>query len=81
MDEVLQSMKIQKLIYKGIFPQTFTLLNVLLAIPVGTTTVERSFSQMKLIKTRLKELSVQLQYSLAAEDFCEGTQGSVRKTA
>ena len=40
--------------YKGIFPQTFTLLNILLAMPVGTATVERSFSQMKMVKTRLR---------------------------
>ena len=29
------------------------LLDILLALPVGTATVERSFSQMKLIKTHL----------------------------
>ena len=30
------------------------LLNIMLTIPVGTATVERSFSQMKMIKTRLR---------------------------
>jgi len=40
--------------YTGIFVQTFKLLNIILALPVGTATVERSFSQMKMIKTRLR---------------------------
>ena len=53
MQEVLQSMKATEA-YKGIFPQTFILLDIILAIPVGTATVERSFSQMKMIKTRLR---------------------------
>ena len=30
------------------------LLNILLILPVGTATVERSFSDMKMIKTRLR---------------------------
>ncbi len=29
-------------------------MNILLAIPVSTATVERSFSQMKLVKNRLR---------------------------
>ena len=40
--------------YTDIFPEIFKLLNILLTLPVGTATVERSFSQMKLIKTRLR---------------------------
>ena len=40
--------------YSDIFTETFKLLNILLALPVGTATVERSFSQMKLVKTRLR---------------------------
>ena len=40
--------------YGGIFPETWKLLNITMALPVGTATVERSFSQMKLIKTRLR---------------------------
>ncbi len=40
--------------YRGIFPNTFTLLQILLVIPVGTATVERSFSDLKMIKTRLR---------------------------
>ena len=32
----------------------FTLLDILMAMPIGTVTVERSFSQMKLTKTRLR---------------------------
>ena len=40
--------------YVGIFPETYTLINIMLTLPVGTATVERSFSQMKMIKTRLR---------------------------
>ena len=40
--------------YEGIFPETWKLLNIMLALPVSTASVERSFSQMKLIKTRLR---------------------------
>ena len=36
------------------FPNISTLAKICLAIPVGTASVERSFSQMKLIKTRLR---------------------------
>lgn len=36
------------------FPNLSTLANVVLTIPVSTASVERSFSQMKLIKTRLR---------------------------
>ena len=39
--------------YGGIFPEMFKLINITLTLPVGTATVERSFSQMKMIKTRL----------------------------
>ena len=39
--------------FTGIFPETFKLLNIILALPVGTATVERSFSQLKWIKTKL----------------------------
>ena len=40
--------------YGGIFPEMFKLINIMLTLPVGTATVERSFSQMKIIKTRLR---------------------------
>ena len=40
--------------YGGIFPETWKLLNITMALPVGTAAVERSFNQMKLIKTRLR---------------------------
>ena len=39
--------------YGEIFPGTWKLLNIKMALPVGTATVDRSFSQMKLIKTLL----------------------------
>ena len=29
-------------------------MNILLSLPIGTASVERSFSQMKMIKTRLR---------------------------
>ena len=40
-------------IYATIFPKLFKLLDILLTLPVGTATVERFFSQMKIAKTRL----------------------------
>ena len=40
--------------YGGIFPEMFKLINIMLTLPVGTATVEWSFSQMKMIKTRLR---------------------------
>ena len=40
--------------YKDLFPEMFKLLDILLTLPVGTASVERSFSQMKLVKTRLR---------------------------
>ena len=40
--------------YRSIFPQTCKLVSILLTIPVGTATMERSFSHMKIIKNRLR---------------------------
>ena len=40
--------------YAVIFSETYCLINIMLTLPVGTATVERSFSQMKMIKTRLR---------------------------
>ena len=40
--------------YAALFPEIFKLIKILLALPVGTATVEHSFSQMKLIKSRLR---------------------------
>ena len=39
--------------YGGIFPEMFKLLNILPVLLIGTASVERSFSQTKLVKTRL----------------------------
>ena len=36
------------------FPNLHTIATLSMSIPVATATVERSFSQMKLIKTRLR---------------------------
>ena len=40
--------------YTGIFPETFKLLNIILVLPVGTASVERSVSYIMLIKTRIR---------------------------
>ena len=40
--------------YSTMFPNIFKLLNLLLTWPVGTATVERSFRQVKMVKTRLR---------------------------
>ncbi len=51
--EVLEELK-RSAAYTGIFSETFKLIDIMLSIPVGTATAERSFSEMKLIKTRLR---------------------------
>ena len=40
--------------YVYIFPETFKMMNIILVFPVGTASVERSFSHLKMIKTRLR---------------------------
>ena len=40
--------------YADIFPEIIKLLNILLVLPVGTASVKGSFSQIKLVKTRLR---------------------------
>ena len=47
----MQEIKVKN--YSVIFPEIFKIMNILLVIPVGTASVERSFSQMKMIETRL----------------------------
>ena len=39
---------------KTMFPNLNTLANICVTIPVGTASVERSFSHMKMIKTGLR---------------------------
>ena len=39
---------------QAMFPNQNTLANICLTIPAATVSVERSFSQMKMIKTRLR---------------------------
>ena len=40
--------------YTDIFPASFDLMNLILTLPVGTASVERTLSQMKMVKTRLR---------------------------
>lgn len=55
----------------AMFPNLNVLANICLSIPVGTASVERSFSQMKMIKTRLrnrlKETSLSFLMKIAIE--------------
>ena len=53
MQDILEEMMKSKT-YEGVFPETWKLLNIMMALPVSTATVERTFSQMKLIKTCLR---------------------------
>ena len=53
MQEILDEMN-KSHTYGVIFPEMWKLLNIAMALPVGTATVEHSFSQMKLIKTLLR---------------------------
>ena len=61
--------------YKCIFLLSFKILNIILSIPVGTATVGRSFSQIEMTKTRLRNrlsdvnLS-RLKLDLARTQFC-----------
>ena len=52
MQEILDEMN-KSHTYVVIFPETWKLVNIRIALLVGTATVECSFSQMKLIETRL----------------------------
>ena len=40
--------------YATVFPNIFKLLDILLTLTVGTATTERSFSLLKMVKTRLR---------------------------
>ena len=53
MQDILEEMMKSKT-YEGDFPERWKLLNIMTALPVSTATVERTFSQMKLIKTHLR---------------------------
>ena len=53
MQDILDKMETSQM-YEGIFSETWKLLNILMALPVGTTSVEQSFSKMKLLKSRLR---------------------------
>lgn len=39
--------------YRGVIPETVKLINIIMALPVGTSTAERSSSQTKLMETCL----------------------------
>ena len=53
LQDILISMEASEA-YRGIFLHTFKLFYILLSMPIGTATVERSFSEMKMIKTRIR---------------------------
>ena len=53
MQDILEDMMKSKT-YEGVFSETRKLLNIMMALLVSTATVEGTFSQMKLIKTRLR---------------------------
>jgi hypothetical protein len=54
-DVLMQEMKSKmESTYSATFPEIFKLMNIVLVVPVGTASVEHSFSQMKMIKTRLR---------------------------
>ena len=40
--------------YLGIFPETFTHINTMMTLPVGTATVERYFSYLTMVKSGLR---------------------------
>ena len=40
--------------YACIFPETFKMMNIFPVLPIGTASVEQSFSHLKMIKTRLR---------------------------
>ena len=46
------------------FPNLSVIANICLSIPIGTAFVERSFSQIKMIKTRLRNSLGELSLSL-----------------
>ena len=68
--EVLQS-----LVYRQLFPNLVKLMSILLCLPVSTASVERSFSAMKTIKTRLRNRLTDTNLSnlmkIAIEGPCE----------
>ena len=54
--------------YAGIFPETYCLINIMLTLPVGTATVERSFSQTKIrLRNRLSDLNLTRLMRIAIE--------------
>ena len=69
--------------YVYIFPETFKMMNIILVFPVGTASVERSFSHLKMIKTslcsRLSDCSVAQLMRIAIEGP-EIDEWNLRKT-
>ena len=58
---------------RTMFPNISTLANICLSIPVSTASVERSFSQMKLIKTRIRNRIGQSSLSYLMSDKSDNT--------
>ena len=58
----------------AMFPNLSVIANICLSIPVGTASVERSFSQMKMIKTRLRNRLGKMSLSLLMKIVIESPQ-------
>ena len=68
MQDIKDTMEID---YTCTYPGTFKMMNIFLALPMGTASVERSFSHLKMIKTwlhcRLSDCSVAQLMRLSTE--------------
>ena len=62
----------------AMFPNLSIIANICLSIPVGTASVEWSFSQMKIIKPRLRNRLEEISLSLLMKIAIESSQMSDR---
>ena len=58
----------------AMFPNLSVIANICLSIPVGTASVERNFSQTKMIKTRLRNRLGEMSLSLLIKIVIESPQ-------
>ena len=66
MQDILEEMMKSKM-YEGVFPETWKLLNIMMALQISTATVDRTFSQMKLIKPPLSDSNLEYLMKIAIE--------------